>query len=189
MFLQLKLQKKFDTYVTAWNPHNSHLSIFWLHHSTTNDPCSLASPSIFSSNYSVEYEELVNFVQRHTICSESTCLCKKVTSVQCRYGFLYDLQVTSPLFIDPNGCKTYNLARNDSLLNIYNPTILSIWRANVDFQLVLSRHVVLKYISKYPSKVEPKLESYHAILSHLDVFVTSECIHLYILCIVPRCLF
>ena len=24
---------------------------------------------------------------------------------------------------------------------------------------------------------------------HVDVFVTSECIHLYILCLVPRCLF
>ena len=26
-------------------------------------------------------------------------------------------------------------------------------------------------------------------LNGVDVFVTSECIHLYILCIVPRCLF
>ena len=75
------------------------------HHSTTNDPCSLASPSIFASNYSVDYEEHVNFVQRHTKCSESTCLRKKGTSVQCLYDFPYDLQATSSLFIDPNGCK------------------------------------------------------------------------------------
>ena len=26
-------------------------------------------------------------------------------------------------------------------------------------------------------------------LNNVDVFVTSKCIHLYILCIVPRCLF
>ena len=52
----------FDTYVTAWNPHNSQLSTSGSHHSTTNDPCSLASPSIFASNYSADYEELVNFV-------------------------------------------------------------------------------------------------------------------------------
>ena len=57
-----------DTYVTAWNPRNSLLSTFGLHHSTTNDPYSLASPSIFASNYSVDYEELVNCVQRYTIC-------------------------------------------------------------------------------------------------------------------------
>ena len=77
----------FNTYVTTWNPRDTHLSTSGLHHSTTNDPCSLQSRSIFSSNYSVDYEELVNFVQRHTKCSESTCLRKKGTSVKCRYGF------------------------------------------------------------------------------------------------------
>ena len=157
----------FGTYVTAWNPHNSQLSTSESYHSTTNDPCSLASPSIFASNYSADYEELVNFVQRHTRCSESTCLRKKGTSVQCCHGFLYDLQATTSLFIDPNGCKTYNPARNDSLLNIHNPTMLSIWRDNVDCQPVICKHVVLKYISKYASKVEPKSESYDAILSLL----------------------
>ena len=100
------MQIFFDTYVTAWNPHATHLLTSRLHHSTTNDPCSLASPSIFASNYSVDYEELVNFVQRHTRCSESTCLRKKGTSVQCRYGFPYELQAASSLFIDPNGRKT-----------------------------------------------------------------------------------
>ena len=71
--------------------------------------------------------------------------------------FPYDLQAASSLFSDANGCKTYNPARNDSLLNIHNPTMISIWRANVDCQPVLCKHVVLKYISKYASKVEPKL--------------------------------
>ena len=59
----------FDTYVTIWNHCDTHLSTYGLHHSTENDPCSLASPFIFASNYSVDYEELVNFVQRHTRCS------------------------------------------------------------------------------------------------------------------------
>ena len=58
----------FDTYVTAWNPSNDHFPTFGLHHSTTNYPCSIASPSIFASNYLVDYEELVNYVQRHTRC-------------------------------------------------------------------------------------------------------------------------
>ena len=92
---------------------------------------------------------------------------KKGTSVNCCYGFPYELQVASSLFIDANGCKTYNPARNESLLNIHNPTMLSIWRANVDFQPILSRHAVLKYISKYASKLEPKSERYHAMLSLL----------------------
>ena len=93
----------FDIHVTTWNPRNSQLSTSESHHSTTNDPCSLASPSIFASNYSADYEELVNFVQRHTKCSESTCLRKKGTYLQCRYGFPYELQATSSLFLDKNG--------------------------------------------------------------------------------------
>ena len=97
------VKKKIDTHVIAWNPHNSQLSTFESHHSTTNDPCNLASPSIFASNYSADYEELVNLVQRHTKCSESTCLRKKGTSLQCHYGFPYELQATSSLFIDQNG--------------------------------------------------------------------------------------
>ena len=46
----------FDTYVTTWNPRDTHLLTSRLHHSTTNDPWILASPSIFSSNYSLNYE-------------------------------------------------------------------------------------------------------------------------------------
>ena len=151
-----------------------HLSTSGLHHSTETNPCTLASPSIFASKYSVDYEELVNFVQRHTRCSKSTFLRKKGTSFQCCYGFLYDLEATSSLYIDPDGRKTYNPARNDSLLNIHNPTMLSIWRANVDCQPVLSRHVVLKYISMYASKVDTKSKSYHAILSHLAHVAPSD---------------
>jgi len=52
--------------------------------------------------------------------------------------------------------------------------MLSIWRANVDCQPVLCKHVVLKYISKYASKVEPKSETYHAILSRLAHAAPSE---------------
>ena len=111
----------FDTYVTAWNPRNAHLSTFGLQHSTTNDPGSLASPSIFASNYSVDYEEPVNCVQRHTRCSESIGLHKKGKFVQFQYGFPYDLQSTSSLLIDANGHKTYNPARNYSPLNITQP--------------------------------------------------------------------
>ena len=73
------------------------------------------------------------------------------------------MKVAYSLFIDANGHKTYNPTRNDFVLNIHNPAMLSIWRDNVDFQPVISRHVVLKYISKYASKVE----SYHTILSWL----------------------
>ena len=93
---------------------------------------------------------------------------KKGMSLKCRYGFPFDLQATSSLFIDANVRKTYNPSRNDSILNIHNPTTLSIWRDNVDCQPVLSRNIVLKYISKYASKVDPKSKIYHVILSRLS---------------------
>ena len=71
------------------------------------------------------------------------------------------------MFIDSSGQKKYSPARNDALLNVHNPLMLSVWRANVDCQPVLSRHAVLSYISKYASKVENKYESYHDILTRI----------------------
>jgi len=37
-------------------------------------------------------------------------------------------------------------ARNNSLLNSFNPVQLSAWRANVDMQYCVSRHKVIKYV-------------------------------------------
>ena len=48
--------------------------------------------------------------------------------------------------------------------------MLSVWRANVDFYPVLSRHVVLSYISKYASKAE----SYHDILTRISHAAPAE---------------
>ena len=108
--MQLKLKKNFfDTYVTAWNPHDTHLSTSGLHHSTETDPCSLASPSIFASNYSVDYEELVNCVQRHTRCLESTFLHKK--------GHMFNVTMVFPM--------TYKIRLLCSLMQMdVKPTIL-----------------------------------------------------------------
>ena len=71
------------------------------------------------------------------------------------------------MFIDNSSQKKYIPTRNDELLNVHNPLMLSVWRANVDFQPVLSRHAVLSYISKYSSKAENKSESYHDILTRI----------------------
>ena len=80
----------------------------------------------------------------------------------CSMSLWFSLWPTSYFFLIHwcNGRKTYDPARSDSLLNIHNPTMLSIWRDIVDCQLVLSRHAILKYISKYASKVKPKSESF-----------------------------
>ena len=71
------------------------------------------------------------------------------------------------MFIDHHGQKTYTPARNDDRLNNHTPSILSIWRGNVDCQPVLSLHVVQKYIAKYASKAEMNSENFHDILRRI----------------------
>ena len=122
----------FDNFLTTWNPHPLHLRTLAFHRASQQDPCTLESSSILEANHIDEYEALVKSVQRHTKCSESSCLRKKGSSLVCRYGFPFDLHATSSMFIDGNGKKTYIPARNDELLNIHNSYMLSIWRTNVD---------------------------------------------------------
>lgn len=47
-------------------------------------------------------------------------------------------------------------ARNDGLINSFNPVQLSARRANVDMQYCLSRHRVVEYCAKYATKSEPR---------------------------------
>lgn len=84
------------------------------------------------------------------------------------------MQDKSSLSNDETGRPKHTPARNDDRLNLHNPSILSIWRANVDFQPVLSIDVVLKYIAKYVAKAEQKSETYHAMLSCISTNLESE---------------
>ena len=63
------------------------------------------------------------------------------------------------LLCDDLGCELCEPIHNDDRVNIHNPQMLSIWRENIDCQPVTSRLLVLKYITKYTSKVEKKSES------------------------------
>lgn len=66
------------------------------------------------------------------------------------------------------GTKKYEPTRNDDRLNIHNPEMISIWRANIDCQPIISHELVLKYISKYASKVERTSESCTAMLTRIS---------------------
>ena len=50
-------------------------------------------------------------------------------------------------------------ARNDTLINIYNPIHLSGWRANVDMKYITSKQKVVEYCAKYATKCEPRSQS------------------------------
>jgi hypothetical protein len=157
----------FDNYVTAWNPREHHDTHMAMHQSIEDDPCLLDTKEIFATNPLEDYEQLLNRVQRHTKCNEKTCLRRKGTTLECRYKFPWKVQMESSLYIDEMGQKTYRPTCNDERLNIHNSNILQAWRENVDFQPVLSRYAVLKYIAKYASKAEGRSETYHHMLTRI----------------------
>ncbi|XP_059064231.1 uncharacterized protein LOC131856450 [Cryptomeria japonica] len=129
---------------------------------------------IVSSDPFIDYCDLANRVQRHTKCTIQTCLRRKGTSLQCHYKAPWNITKKSSLSNDDNGQPKHTPARNDDRLNLHNPFILSIWRANVDCQLVLSIDVVIKYIAKYAAKAENKSETYHAMLSRISTNFESD---------------
>ena len=49
-------------------------------------------------------------------------------------------------------------ARNDGMVNSFNPVQLSAWRANVDMQYIVSLRKV-EYCTKYVTKSEPRSQS------------------------------
>lgn len=59
-------------------------------------------------------------------------------------------------------------ARNDDHMNIHNLFIISILRVNINCKPILSIIVVLKYITKYASKVETKSKPYYAMLLRIS---------------------
>ncbi|XP_059070854.1 uncharacterized protein LOC131028544 [Cryptomeria japonica] len=163
-----------DKYVSAWNPRSLELRNQVFHRSIVDDPCLMDTSMIVSSDPSIHYYELANHVQRHTKCTIQTCLCRKGTSLVCHYKAPWSIKEKSSLSNDANGQPTYTPARNDDRLDLHNPFILSIWRANVDCQPVLSIHAVIKYIAKYAAKAKNKSKTYHAMLSRISTNFESD---------------
>ena len=62
------------------------------------------------------------------------------------------------------GEKIFEPFRNDDRFNSYNHYILQLWRENIDWQPVMSKHVVIKYIAKYAAKAERSSKTYDQML-------------------------
>ncbi|XP_057872859.1 uncharacterized protein LOC131079010 [Cryptomeria japonica] len=164
----------FDTYVSAWNPLTKADQNNTVSYTAIDDPCLADTTKIFSMSPATDYEALVNTLERHTKCTQNTCLRKKGHLLQCRYRAPWPEQQTSTLTIDIDNKPCYAPARNDDRLNIHSPCMLSIWQANIDCQLVTSRKAILQYISKYASKSEKKSEPYTEMLKTIVNATTSE---------------
>lgn len=105
-------------------------------------------------------QDLINLVatcQRHTRCSTAYCLRKKNGQQSCCFGYPKPLQEDTANVVDD---ETDDLdlvtARNDPLINSYNPVQPAGWRANVDMQHCVSKQRVIEYCAKYATKSEPR---------------------------------
>ena len=110
--------------------------------------------------------DLIATCQCHTRCSIAYCLKKRKGKQECRFGFPKPLQPVTSI-VTEDGEPELLTARNDSLLNSYNPVQLSAWRANVDMQYVLSRRRVIHYVAKYATKPEPRSKALKRVFSNI----------------------
>lgn len=99
--------------------------------------------------------DLIATCQRHTRCSSAYCLRTRNGIQNCRYNYPKSLQQQTTIEIE-DGEPVVHTARNDGLINSYNPIQLSAWRANVDMQFCVSRRKVVEYCAKYATKSEPR---------------------------------
>ena len=109
-------------------------------------------------DYDKDLADLVATCQRHTRCSASYCLRTKNGRQECRFGYPKPLQPHTILMTDGDE-PTLLTARNDGMVNSFNPVQLSAWRANVDMQYIVSRRKVIEYCTKYVTKSEPRSQS------------------------------
>ena len=102
-------------------------------------------------DFDQDLSDLIATCQRHTRCSAAYCLRTRNGQQKCRFGYPKPLQPQTALVIE-NENPVLLTARNDGLINSFNPAQLSAWRANVDMQYCVSRRKVIEYCAKYATK-------------------------------------
>ena len=111
--------------------------------------------------------DLLNAVQKHSICTAEYCIRKKpvrqeddtTTEVsQCRFYFPRPRRSSTglPLDMNPNHW-TFAPGRNDGTLNNYNRPA---WQANTDIAPCVEHQAIINYLAKYASKGEKESKSY-----------------------------
>ena len=111
-------------------------------------------------DYQQDLNDLIATCQRHTRCSAAYCLRTKNGVQKCRFDYPKPLQPETTIITDEESNEpTLITARNDGLINSYNPHQLLAWRGNVDMQYCVSKRRVIEYIAKYATKCEPRSET------------------------------
>ena len=109
-------------------------------------------------NNHLDLSQLIATCQRHTRCSTAYCLKTKDGKQVCRFGYPKPLLAESAVKV-VEGDVEVETARNDPLVNSFNPIQLMGWRGNVDMQYCVSRHKVIQYCAKYATKSEPRSQT------------------------------
>ena len=154
--LREEVMKYVDTLITANN-----LAVFPDGSNIDEAPLPQTNPHICNKpyteieNFQQDLIHLVATCQHHTRCSPQYCLRTHNGQQQCRFGYPKPLQPRTALVVE-NGEPQLLTARNDGLVNSYNPVQLTAWRANVDTRYCVSRHKVVEYCAKYATKSEPR---------------------------------
>jgi hypothetical protein len=99
----------FEKYVMTWNPWKDHDTNVHMHCSINDDPYSRNTTYLFASHPFEDYTELINQIQRHTKYTETACLHRKASKLQCIHNFPWNLHTEPSLFIDDTSKKNMNL--------------------------------------------------------------------------------
>ena len=172
-----ELIKFIDTLVSTSNP-----AVLPDGSNLDSAPPPKVNPHICSIPYSEvqdHQQDLVDLVatcQRHTRCSTNYCLRRKQGQQVCRFGYPKSIQSDTVIIAEGEQPELLT-ARNDTLVNSYNPIQLSAWRANVDMKYVISKQKVIEYCAKYATKTEcrsqPLREVFERIVNSLKDGNTS----------------
>ena len=129
-------------------------------------PCAVQVNEILDID--LDYQDLVNSVERHTRCSSAYCLRKtRDQEPKCRFDYPRDVQALSTLEFEQLNCGSVRAKlitkRNDPRINSHNRTMLQYWRANVDMQIIVDVEACARYMAKYAAKAEQKSKALDAI--------------------------
>ena len=112
-------------------------------------PLPVTQPHICNKSYlevadrQEDLSQLITTCQRHTRCSEAYCLQTHHGKQVCHFGYPKPLQPETTVVTEDE--PTLLTARNDRMLNSFNPVQLSALRANVHMQYIVSRRRVIDY--------------------------------------------
>ena len=148
-----------DFILTTWNPCSPEDG--WS--KPDSHPCQTPYLSLNDKQKEEDYVNLLNSVERHTMCSTKYCLRESnKNELSCRFKFPFencaktriDFEAINTKSGQTNYRATIVTKRNDSRLNRHQPLQLQGWRANCDIQIILDYQACLEYLVKYTSKGE-----------------------------------